>query len=79
MYKVIKSLVDMQDNKHEYGEGDVYPRRGYSATSARIEELSTVKNSRGIPLIAYKEDEVANDGDVCVKGKVRRTVSKRTK
>lgn len=51
MYKVIKAFTDLNDGLHEYKEGDVYPRAGYSPSDERIAELSGVNNLRHVPLI----------------------------
>ena len=50
-YIVLSAFVDLQDNKHVYGIGDEYPRKGYSPTAERIAELSTGKNLLHKPLI----------------------------
>ncbi len=54
-YIVIKAFTDKDDKTH-YEAGERYPRRGF-AKKERVEELSTDKNRRGIPLIAPKEAE----------------------
>lgn len=51
MYKVIKSFVDLQDNRYRYLVGDTYPHKGKKVSSERIAELSSTKNKRGIKLI----------------------------
>ena len=50
-YKVIETFADLQDNKHVYGIGDEYPRKGYSPTAERVDELCTGKNLLHKPLI----------------------------
>lgn len=61
MYKVIKYFEDLQDKRHAYDVGDIYPRNGLSPTSERIKELASKKNRRGEPLIQkikeQKEDK----------------------
>ena len=52
MYKAIKSFSDLQDNRHKYLVGDVFPRKGLSVSKERIAELSTTNNRRGEPMIA---------------------------
>ena len=52
-YVVIKKFTDKED-KHKYAVGDRYPYRGF-AKKERIEELSTKKNLRGIPVIKEKD------------------------
>jgi hypothetical protein len=54
-YIVIKAFTD-KDDKNHYEVGERYPHRGF-AKKERVEELSTDKNRRGIPLIAPKEAE----------------------
>lgn len=51
MYKVIKSFIDLQDERYLYKEGDMYPRKGYEPSDERIEELSSDKNKQGVELI----------------------------
>lgn len=59
MYEVIVMFYDLLDFKqtkggrlyHCYEVGDRYPRDGAETTEARIAELSTGQNRRGIPLI----------------------------
>ena len=55
MYKVIKFFHDLQDNKHAYNVGDVYPREGVTPTEERIAELSGSDNKQGCPLIEKAE------------------------
>lgn len=54
MYKVIYKFIDLQDNKHLYNVGDVYPRDGAKADKSRIDELKSEKNKIGVPLIKYE-------------------------
>lgn len=56
MYKVIKFFTDLQDNKHPYNVGDEFPRAGVEVSPKRLEELSTGKNKRGIPLIEWVDE-----------------------
>lgn len=51
MYKTIVFFRDLQDGGRAYDIGDEYPRAGLTVSSERLEELSTRKNIRGIPLI----------------------------
>lgn len=57
-YTVLSEFADLQDEKHVYGIGDVYPREGYTPTAERVDELSTGKNLLHKPLIQKVEDEV---------------------
>ena len=50
-YKVIKTFKDAQDNLFMYHAGDKYPRKDMEVSAERIEELSSDKNRRGMPLI----------------------------
>lgn len=51
MYIVIKRFVDLSDNDHAYGVGDVFPRPGANVSEERIKELSGCGNKLGVPLI----------------------------
>ena len=51
MYKCISLFTDLTDNNYLYNVGDVYPREGLTPDAARIFELSTDANQRGVPLI----------------------------
>lgn len=57
MYKVIKYFTDLQDNRHAYHVGETFPHDGLEVSPERLEELSTDKNRRGIPLIEKIEEE----------------------
>lgn len=57
MYQVIKFFTDLQDNDHEYREGDVFPREGIKVSKKRLKELSTEENLQGVPLIEFVEPE----------------------
>lgn len=67
MYKVIETFDDLMDViptkeggiLHRYEKGDIYPRPGARPTVARIMELSSNNNRRGIPLIAPIQAAVA--------------------
>lgn len=56
-YLVINSFKDLQDDKFQYRAGDIYPRSGFEPSKARIKELSTTNNRRGIVLIKEIEPE----------------------
>ena len=51
MYTVIAPFADSADNNFIYGVGDKYPRAGFVASEARINELKSANNLRGYPLI----------------------------
>lgn len=55
-YTVLSEFADLQDEKHVYGIGDVYPREGYTPTAERVDELCTGKNLLHKPLIQKVED-----------------------
>lgn len=54
-YVVIKAFKDLQDNNYRYEEGETFPRNGITPSKARIDELASAKNRRGIPLIKEAE------------------------
>lgn len=56
MYKALKYFEDLQDNRHPYNEGDIFPREGLTVTEERLAELSSEKNKRKEALIAFVED-----------------------
>ena len=51
MYTVLSEFADLQDGNHIYRVGDEYPRKGYSPTDERVDELCTGKNLLHKPLI----------------------------
>ena len=51
MYKAIVTFKDLKDDSYTYHPGDKYPRDGFTPSQERIEQLSTKKNRRGIPVI----------------------------
>ena len=55
-YVVIVTFADLQDERHVYGIGDEYPRKGYSPSAERVAELSTGKNLLHKPLIQKVEE-----------------------
>lgn len=57
MYKVLAYFTDLQDNNHPYDEGDIFPRDGLTVSEARLEELSSTRNRRGIRLIEFVEEQ----------------------
>ena len=58
MFEVICSFTDLQDNRHIYSVGDVYPRQGYQPGKNRIEELTTDNNRLHKSLIKNTDTEV---------------------
>lgn len=55
-YTVIRDFTDLQDNNFKYRVGDEFPRPGMKVSDERIDELSTTKNRRGLPMIEEKEE-----------------------
>ena len=51
MHKVLIDFSDLEDKKHVYRKGDVFPRKGKKVTKKRIAELLSADNKRGLPLI----------------------------
>ena len=51
MYKVVEFFHDLKDGGHAYKPGDVFPREGVKASAARLTELSSANNARGVKLI----------------------------
>jgi hypothetical protein len=58
MYKVISGFADLQDGKHWYEAGDVFPREGHKASKARLAELSGSENKVKRPVIEEVRDDV---------------------
>lgn len=75
-YIVIKAFTD-KDDKNHYEVGERYPHRGF-AKKERVEELSTDKNRRGIPLIAPKEAEKEEKVEVEAETEVKAEPKKRS-
>ena len=60
IYKVIKDFADLQDNKHMYHTGDVFPRDGLEVTAERLAELASEKNqARTILIVGEETAEIA--------------------
>jgi hypothetical protein len=57
MYKVLTYFTDLQDNDYPYTEGKPFPRDGLTVSEARLKELSSTNNRRGIKLIEFVEEE----------------------
>lgn len=51
MYKVVEFFHDLKDGGHAYKPGDAFPREGVKASAARLTELSSANNARGVKLI----------------------------
>ena len=50
-YVVIERFRDLQDNEHVYEVGDKFPHSSKRVKKERLEELKTVNNRIGKPLI----------------------------
>ena len=59
MWRVKTYFEDLQDSRHPYKVGDAYPREGLTPDAARILELSTDANRRGVALIEEVQPEKA--------------------
>ena len=82
-YIVLSEFADLQDNKHVYGIGDEYPRKGYSPTAERIAELSTGRNLLQKPLIKAVEEpkvvqEVVQEPEAVIEEKQKRKRGKKS-
>lgn len=55
-YTVIRDFTDLQDNNFKYRVGDEFPRPGAKVSDERIDELSTTKNRKGLPMIQEIEE-----------------------
>lgn len=58
-YKVIKHFTDLQDDNHEYNEGDVFPRSGKQVSKERLTELSNTSNRQGKALIERVDEQTS--------------------
>lgn len=56
MYKVVVQFQDLQDDRHLYRVGDIFPRPDFSVSDSRLAELSSEANRRGIKLIEKIEE-----------------------
>lgn len=57
-YKVIEDFTDLQDNNKVYYEGESFPKPANKKVSKkRIEELLSVKNKLGKPVIKEIKEE----------------------
>lgn len=54
-YKVIYPFLDLEDCKHFYNIGHIYPRGNMKPKKKRIEELSSKDNKIGAKLIEEVE------------------------
>lgn len=61
MYRVIIGFADLQDNKHSYKTGDVFPRQGVEVSEERIEALASGNNLMRQPLIREVKEPVKRE------------------
>ena len=61
MYRAKELFIDLQDNGHRYEVGDEFPRLGLKPSLARISELASTSNRRGIVLIEEVADLVNDE------------------
>ena len=87
-YEVIRPFHDLQDAMetkngrvyHKYEVGDTYPRKGYEAEQARIDELASAANLQGFPLIEKVEEaEKKPEEDVEKEEAAKKPEAKRTR
>lgn len=71
MYRVIVAFHDLKNGGKFYNVGDKFPKDGI-VPEARLAELSTNKNRRGVPLIEF----VADKAEDKVEDKPKRTKKK---
>lgn len=76
IYKVLKTFADLQDNKHLYGPGDLFPRPGVSVSDERIKELSS-NNNLMREILIEKVEENDPDGDMPIPKKLVRQKSEK--
>lgn len=72
MYKVLAYFTDLQDNNHPYTEGKPFPRDGFTVSEARLKELSSTNNRRGIKLIEFVEEETKEQPKPITKTEINR-------
>lgn len=51
-------FTDLEDNRHVYMKGHVYPRKGYDPTDERIKALASVENKRNEQMIYVVDDKL---------------------
>ena len=50
-YRVIRDFADLEDGKHIYRVGDIYPRQGLAPAKERVEFLQSSQNLLQTPVI----------------------------
>lgn len=79
MYITIVYFEDLEDNRHAYHVGDIFPHDGMTVSKERLEELSTDKNRRHIPLIEKVPSEVTESPSEETKEEVKAEVPEEKK
>ncbi|HFO0326559.1 TPA: hypothetical protein ACHH0K_000347 [Staphylococcus aureus] len=51
-------FTDLEDNRHVYLKGHVYPRKGYNPTDERVKSLAGVENKRNEQMIYIVNDKL---------------------
>lgn len=51
-------FTDLEDNRHVYMKGHVYPRKGHDPTDERIKSLASVENKRNEQMIYVVDDKL---------------------
>ncbi len=51
-------FTDLEDNRHVYMKGHVYPRKGYDPTDERIKYLASDENKRNEQMIYVVDDKL---------------------
>ncbi|HDZ7539363.1 TPA: hypothetical protein RUO85_002354 [Staphylococcus aureus] len=51
-------FTDLEDNRHVYMKGHVYPHKGYDPTDERIKSLASVENKRNEQMIYVVDDKL---------------------
>ena len=63
MFRVVSTFADLQDGKHLYKPGDLFPRQGLTVDAARIAQLASCDNATGKALIEAVEPPVEPGND----------------
>ena len=63
MYRALHFFRDLTDDRHEYREGDTFPREGLEVPAERIAQLLSSENNQRRPVIeAVMEDDKPRRG-----------------
>lgn len=61
-YIVVKDFSDIQDDRHVYHAGDIFPRMGLEVSEERVAELASRDNRRGEILILIEAIDAERGG-----------------